>query len=579
MPVGQSKETTAVRLLVEYLKGEGVEYIFGIPGAPLMPFYEALHDMGGIKPILAKHEGGAAFMADGYARAGGKLGVCCSTTGPGATNLLTGVACSFADSIPLLVLTAQVSTSSFGKGAVQESTCHGIDVVEMFKPVTKSSVMLHSPEKMGDVFRSLLRVALSGRKGPVHLNIPVDFMKKNVKAHIVPPNCYRVTAGQFDRNAVKEASRLLLKARHPAILAGNGVNLAGAQKELRRLAELLRIPVATSPKAKGAFPENHILSLGVFGFGASAQAEKYLLSGEVDVLLVVGTSLGEPATCGWDLRLEPSEAMVQMDIDPKEIGKNYPATQGILGDAKAVLNELNYQLERDSRWLEKGPLNEREEKITKFKTGVSRFDAPEKMFSGAVPLKPQRIMKEMRDILPDDAILFIDIGTAMFWALHYFPVYEPDTFYINMGLGSMGHAVAGCIGGKLARPDKPVVALTGDAAFAMNGMEVHTASEIGVPVIWIVLNNGGHGMVYHGERLQFSGKFATGIFKHPIDVAGIGRSLGAEVFEVSDGAGFSSALESALKTEAPCVIDVRVDIEEMPPMGHRIKTLDKIFAG
>ncbi|MFA7009533.1 MAG: thiamine pyrophosphate-binding protein, partial [Elusimicrobiales bacterium] len=316
------KETTAAKLLVEYLKQEGVEYVFGIPGAPLMPFYEALYETGWIKPILAKHEEGAAFMADGYARVSGKLGVCCATTGPGATNLITGVACAYADSIPMLVLTAQVATTAFGKGAVQESTYHGVDIVDMFKAVSKSSIMLPSPEKMGDVLRASLRMALSGRKGPVHINLPADFMKKAISASMVTPEQYRVTAHQFDRNAIKEASNQLMHARRPVILAGNGVNLSGGQEELRRLSERLNIPVATSPKAKGAFPENHIYSMGVFGFGASLQAEKYLLSGEVDVLLAVGTSLGESVTCGWDSKLTPSKALIQIDIDPGEIGKN-----------------------------------------------------------------------------------------------------------------------------------------------------------------------------------------------------------------------------------------------------------------
>ena len=571
------KETTAAKLLLEYLRQEGVEYIFGIPGAPLMPIYEALFETGWIKPILAKHEQGAAFMADGYARASGKLGVCCATTGPGATNLVTGIACAYADSIPLLVLTAQVATSAFGKGAVQESTCHGIDVVDMFKSVTKSSVMVPSAEKMGDILRASLRIALSGRKGPVHINIPADFMKKTIRAHIVPPSRYRVTASQFDRDAIKEAARLLIGAKRPAILAGNGVNLCGAQEELRRLSERLSIPVATSPKAKGAFPENHILSLGVFGFGSTPHAEQYLLSGEVDVLLAVGTSLGEPTTCGWDARLEPSRALIQIDIDPREIGKNYPATHGILGNARVALHELIYQVDRDLRWLEKKD-DFASVRIKEFKASTPRFADPEKMRSEEMPLKPQRAIQEMRDTLPGDAVLFVDIGTVMFWALHYFPVYEPDTFYINMGFGSMGHAVAASIGAKLARPDKPVVALVGDSAFAMNGMEVHTAAEIGAPVIWVVFNNGGHGMVYHGERLQFEGKFTTGIFRNRLNAAELGRSLGAEAFEVSRPGELSSCLKAALGSGRPCVINVAVGLDEVPPMGHRLKALEKIFA-
>lgn len=572
----QAEKITAIKLLLKYLEAEGVKYIFGIPGGPLMPLYEALHELGNIRAILTKHEQGAAFMADGYARASGKLGVCCSTTGPGATNLFTGVACAYVDSIPLLIITAQVSTSTFGKGASQESTSHGVDVVEMFKPITKSSVMVHSPEKIGDIARSSLRAALSGRKGPVHINFPADFMKKPVNASLVPPGSYRVSSCQFDRNAIKQASNCLIHARKPCILAGNGVNLSGAHEELRLLAERLKIPVATSPKAKGAFPENHALSLGVFGFVGSLLAEKYILSEEPDVLVAVGTSMGEVTTCGWDSRLEPSTALIQVDVDPCEIGKNYPTTLGIEGDAKAVLKELCYQVERDLRWLEK-PEGISLEWINNFKASNPRCATPEKLNSGEVPLKPQRVMKELRDALSPDGILFVDIGTCLAWAMQYFPVYTPGTFYINMGFASMGHAVAACIGGKLARPGQPVVALAGDAAFAMNGMEVHTAVDNDIPVIWLILNNGGHGMVHHGERIQFGGKFNTSIFNKRLNVAEIARGLGAESFEASKPGDVARCLALALKCGRPAVIDAAIDVSEAPPIGHRIQSLEKMF--
>ncbi len=573
----QTENITAIKLLLKYLEAEGVKYIFGIPGGPLMPLYEAIHELGNIRAILTKHEQGAAFMADGYARVSGGLGVCCATTGPGATNLLTGVACAYADSIPLLILTAQVATASFGKGAAQESTCHGVDIVNIFKTVTKSSVMLHSAEKMGDILRASLRVALSGRKGPVHINLPADFMKKIVCAHIVPPEQYRVTAYQFDRAAIKEASKQLMHARKPAILAGNGVNLSGAHEELRSLSERLNIPVATSPKAKGAFPEDHIFSLGGIGFGASIRAEKYLLSGDLDVLLAVGTSLGEAVTCGWNSKLAPSRALIQIDIDPGEIGKNYPTTHGILGDARAALRELTYQVERDTRWLKK--IEPAAAKwLEGFTTPAPRFADPEKMESDAVPLKPQRVMTELRDTLPSDAIVFVEIGTAMLWAVQYFPAYEPGTFHLNLGMASMGHAVAGCIGGKLARPDKPVVAIVGDGAFAMNGMEIHTAVELGIPVIWVVLNNGGLGMVSHGERLLFGGKFNTSVFSKRLNIAEIAKGLGALSFQAIQPGEVASCLSEAMKSGRTVVIDVAVDLYEKPPMGDRIMTFNKIFA-
>ena len=570
-------ETTAVRLLVEYLKGEGVEYVFGIPGGALINFYEAMYDLGGIKAVLAKHEGGAAFMADGYARASGKIGVCCSTTGPGVTNLITGIACAYADSIPLLVITGQVSTSAFGKGAFQESSCHGVDVVDLLKPVTKSSVMVPSPEKIGDVVKAALRTAMSGRKGPVHINFPMDFMKKPVKFSLVPTAQYRITSSQFDREAIKAASLELVNARRPAILAGSGVNLSGACEELKRLAERLCIPVVTSPKAKGAFPENHLLSLGVLGFGSSLQAEKYLLSGEVDVLLAVGASLGEASTCGWDARLQPQKALIQIDIDPQEIGKNYHAAHGILGDARAALKELNFQVERDMRWLQ-DPEGRSTEWIKDFKASNPRHLEPEKMNSESMPLKPQRVIKELQEAVSGDTMLFVDAGTSVFWAFHYFCSREPGNFFVNTGFFSMGHGTAACIGGKLARPNKNVVALVGDAAFAMNGMEVHTAVELNLPVVWVVLNNGGHGMIYHGERMQFGGKFTTSVYNAPLDVAEIARGLGAIAYRATKPGEVRSSVSVALKSGRPAVVEVMVDLKEAPPIGQRITTLERMFA-
>lgn len=569
------KETTAARLLAEYLKGEGVEYVFGIPGGALINFYEALFDLGGIKPVLAKHEGGAAFMADGYARASGKIGVCCSTTGPGVTNLITGVACAYADSIPLLVITGQVSTSSFGKGAFQESSCHGVDVVDMLKPVTKSSVMIPSAEKTGDVVRAALRTAMSGRKGPVHINFPMDFMKKPVRYCVVPAAQYRITSSQFDREAIKAASHELVNAKRPAILAGSGVNLSGACEELKKLAEKLNIPVATSPKAKGAFPENHLLSLGVLGFGASLQAEKYLLSGEVDVLLTVGASLGEASTCGWDARLQPQKALLQIDIDPQEISKNYSATHGILGDAKAALRELNFQVERDLRWLA-APEGRSVQFIKDFKAATPRCLEPEKLDSEETPLKPQRVIRELQEAVSADTMLFVDAGTSVFWAFHYFCSREPGNFFVNTGLFSMGHATAACIGGKLARPARNVVALVGDAAFAMNGMEVHTAVDLGLPVVWLVLNNGGCGMIYHGERMLFGDKFTCSLYNKRLDIAGIAKGLGALSFQAKKPGEVKACLAEALKSGRPCVIEAEVDLFEPPPMGNRMKTFDKL---
>ncbi|MEK7679795.1 MAG: thiamine pyrophosphate-dependent enzyme, partial [Deltaproteobacteria bacterium] len=303
----------------------------------------------------------------------------------------------------------------------------------------------------------------------------------------------------------------------------------------------------------------------------------YLLSGEVDVLLTVGTSLGEPATCSWDSRLQPSKALIQIDIDPQEISKNYPATYGVTGDARAALRELNFQLERDTRWLQERP-GLSAEWVREFKRANPRYIDPDKMRSEELPLKPQRVIAEMQEALPADTMLFVDAGTSVFWAFHYFSSNLPGNFYVNTGLFSMGHGTAACIGGKLANPKKPVVALVGDSAFAMNGMEVHTAADMEIPVIWVVLNNGGCGMIYHGERMLFGDKFTCSLYGKRLNIAEIARGLGALSFQADKPGEVKACLLEALKSGRPAVIEVATDLYEVPPMGNRMKTFDKLAA-
>ncbi len=573
-----ARAMSAVALLLHHLEAEGVRHIFGIPGGPLMPLYEAVFARGVIRPILAKHEEGAAFMADGYARVSGRLGVCCATTGPGATNALTGIAVARRDSVPVMLLTAQIATSAFGKGAAQESSPLGIDIVELYRAVTKASLMLVSPERMAEMARHLLRAALSGRPGPVHLSLPADMVKRSVPFDHHAPERYRPSREHFDRKSIRQAAKLLLAARRPAILAGYGVHLSRAYAELRALAERHGIPAATTPKGKGVLPETHPLSLGVFGLAGSPQADAVLLSEETDLLLVLGSSFGEASTHAWDPRLVRGKRLLQVDVDPAEIGKNYPVDVGLVGDLRHVLLELGHQLERDVRTLGAEPERRAwREEVAALKARTPRCVDPGSMDDASLPLRPQRVVAELRRALPDDGLLFVDIGNVMAWALHYFEVREPGTFFINMGFGSMGHGVAAAIGGKLAAPQRPVVALVGDAAFAMNGMEVHTAVENDVPVVWVVQNNGGHGMVHLGETLQFKGRFNTSLFREPLDCAKMAEAMGARAFRAGKPGEVEAAVREALASGRPSVVDARIDPEAVPPTAIRIETLERFF--
>ncbi|MBC8512455.1 MAG: thiamine pyrophosphate-binding protein, partial [Dehalococcoidia bacterium] len=463
-------KVTTASLLLEYLKGEGVEYIFGVPGTSLVPLFDAINKQDAITPILAKHEEGAAFMADGYARVSGKIGVCYATSGPGATNLVTGVANAYMDNTPLLVITGQVPTSIYGKGTFQDSTKEGIDSVAMFSPMTKSSMMIMSRHKMPEMMRGAFRVALTGKKGPVRLSYPKDIMEAEVEDTLMPPKTYRVKAEYFDRRQVIDAVAKLAQAKRPAMLVGWGVIASPATAEVLELAEMLNIPVATTPKGKGAFPENHDLSLGILGFAGSPAAEEYIL-GDVDVLLVVGASLDQLTTFSWDPKIMPSDCLIHVDIDPAQIGKNYSANIGLVGDCRTVLSEMSFRILRELQHHD--PDKERPvADIVKFKDSIGVFVDKEKMHAEDVPIKPQALMREFQEILPEDAIVFTDTGNHTCWALHYLRFNGPNFFCPSFGLMPMGYAIPASIGGKLAAPDRPVIAMVGDGCFLMSGMEV-----------------------------------------------------------------------------------------------------------
>ncbi len=334
-------------VFLHYLRAEGIQHVFGVPGGLLHPFFEAVEMAEDMDLICAKHESGAAFMADGYARlAPGRLAVCASTAGPGATNLLTGVAVAYADGVPMLVVTGQPPRLAMGKGAAQEGTREDMDIVSMFGAVTKYSTMVTSADQLGMHLRRALRRARSGRPGPVHLNLPVDLWHEPVDEEWFDPSTYRTEPHTFDRRAVQNAARHLIEATHPVILAGSGVRTANARQHLIALAELLPARVVTSPRAKGLFPEDHPLSLGVLGTAGHAEARQTVFGDDVDVLLAAGAALDETTTLNWNPALRPSRALLQLDIDDDRIGQNYPVDVPLVGDAQTILVELVYHLHR-----------------------------------------------------------------------------------------------------------------------------------------------------------------------------------------------------------------------------------------
>lgn len=560
---------TAAEVIVRSLEKHGVEYVFGIPGGAIEPLNNALHKSA-IKVIVAKHEEGAAFMADGYARVSGAIGVCCSTAGPGATNMITGLASSFADSIPVIALTGQVATSLFGKGAIQEFSVQSSGIVSIFKQITKYSDIIINEKKAGEMISRARRLALTGRKGPVHLNLPTDIMKRQVpETH---ERCSTTQVMGFDRGGVIEAAQLLLNAKRPVIVAGWGTVLSKADIELQELAEMMDIPVATSPKAKGILSESHPLSLGVLGFAGSPASREYVIKRDVDVMLAVGTSFNEFVTSGWDKRLHPMKSLIHIDIDYNEIGKNYFVDVGIAGDARTVLRELIYELRRQLK-KRKGVGDDRRKEVHSIKEST----ATKSRKLDGVPYKPQRLIMDLAASLPKDTLYFLDNGNSMAWAIRHLNMTLPYSFYVGLGFASMGFAVAASIGAKLAAGDRPVVALVGDGSFLMNGMEVATAVNHNIPVIWVVMNNSMLGTVYHARKLAAIPEGIESRFK-PVDFVKLAEGLGARGIRITKPGEINrEMMAEIIAAGVPTVLDVIIDPEEVPPIHSRITSLEKVY--
>lgn len=549
----------AAAYLARALEQEGVEVVFGIHGSALTPVIDEITHRSSIRPVLTRHEEGAAFMADGYARFSGKLGVCWGTSGPGTTNLLTGLASSLVDAVPVLAICGQVPTDNFHRGAFQESTSGGVDSVALLRSVTKFAEVVSTPRQFPILLKKALRVALTGRRGPTALVIPRDCLVAELPGAPPPVFSYRVSNRVFDAKMVAKATELIHRARRPAILAGSGVSGSRATQELFRLAQLIGAPVATTPKAKGAFPEDHDLSIGVLGLSGHPTAPAYLFE-HADLILAVGTSLGQSSSHNFDDRFG-RVPLIHVDLDPEEIGKNFPVDIGLVGDAQIVLKELTKAV-MDRPGL--APLGARANYLKQFLRRVPRLVEAESADSDSVPIRPQRAVRTLREALPRDAIVMWDSGSHTLWGVHYFETYEPRTFVFSPTFGAMGYGVSACIGAKLAMPDRVVVSVCGDGGFLMNGMEISTAVNLGIHVIWVVFNNGGLGMVGQGDRVATGRDSGTAI--DHVDLVRVAEGLGARSRRVRSARGLSEALAEALEHPGPSVLDVTIDRAQVPPL-------------
>ncbi len=546
--------------LVKALEKQGVKVIFGIPGGAILDIFDALAGSS-IRTILTRHEQCAAHAADGYARASGQVGVCMATSGPGATNLVTGIATAYMDSSPVVAFTGQVPRRLIGRDAFQEA-----DIIGITCPITKHNFMVERASDMLLIVEKAFHIASSGRPGPVLVDIPKDVQIESTDVMNVeggPKTTFHQPNYSPHPLQVKRAAQLLASAEKPMIIAGGGVIASNASQELLAVAELLMAPVATTLMGKGAIPENHPLATGLLGMHGTVASNK--LVQEADVVLAVGTRFSDRTTGKMD-EFCPDAKIIHIDIDAAEIGKNIEADVPIVADAKKALQEI-YKL------LSTGIVKkERTAFLAKIKELKEQLEWKASCESG---LKPPRLMAEIRQILPEDAIVTTEVGQNQMWAAIYLKVYKPRTFISSGGLGTMGFGFPAALGAKVAQPEVPVVDIAGDGSFIMTEQDLATSVKENIPVTVVVLNNSVLGMVAQWQRLFYNRRyFAVNLGRVP-DFVKLAEAYGAQGFRVQNLKEFCSVFKKAIKSDVTTVIDVPISPEEnvlpMVPPGKGLK--------
>jgi len=546
----------AADFILSALRDQGVSHCFIGLGGLNDNFMPALTGTEGLRTIVAAFEGGAAYMADGHARASNGLGVCLGIGGPGILNMTTALAAAKADRTPILAISGEVSRSWEGMGGFQDASGAGIDDIDALKPVTGLSLSLSSRAVVPHHLRHAITHAFT-RRAPVHLSVPVDVQKAEIASDWQPVSDSLRSAQFVDENALDRAIDLLDRAGNQKIivLAGPGVLHANGIDGLRAFAERFDIPVATTLSGKGLIAESHPLALGVFGYGGSPWAIDAVRSDETEILLVIGSGLSQRDTMQWDPKMLPSKALIHIDADPLLIGRTWPNEVAVVGNAAVALQRLA-AIQGAAR-LEAGGA-ERRAFLERIRARVPRRYNPEDVRSGAVPMHPARVVAELRDAFPDEGVLCVDSGAHRAWFAEYWDVREPGTHFSLTNLGPMGGAIPLGIGAKLARPERPLMVATGDGCMLMHGMEVHTAVREKLPLVIAVMNNRAYGNIYF--RATTMGPGPQRLTDIPgIDWVAFARAMGGDGERVDEPEAIAAALGRALDAAGPYLLDLHVD--------------------
>lgn len=544
----------AAELLVRCLENEGVEFVFGVPGEETLELMDAL--LGSrIRFIETRHEQGAAFMADVYGRLSGKAGVCLSTLGPGATNLLTGVADAYLDRAPLVAISGQASLNRRHKESHQY-----IDVVSMFKPVTKWGTSVPKAEVIPEAVRKAFKIAQTEKPGATHLELPEDVAEEPIAdpSMMQPLFVQAPVMPEPSPVQVARAVRAISGARRPVILAGNGVIRGRAHEAVRQFARRLHIPVLQTFMAKGAFPDSDPLSL--YTIGLQARDYTTVVMEQADVVIAIGYDFVEYAPCFWNACRD--KRIVHIDGSPAEVDEHYIVEVGVLGDLRLSLDHIGAQVTPfDSLW----PSDSR-------KTVIEGFEAE---LAGALswPLRPQHVMRELRaGLMPDDLIV-CDVGAHKLWMARMFPCEVPNSCIISNGFAAMGIAVPGAIAAKLLFPERRVVAVTGDGGFLMNSQELETAVRLKLPLVILVWRDNGYGVIRWKQELRF-GRTSAVEFDNP-DLVRYAQSFGAIGYRVTEPSELRPVIVETLNSKVPVVIDCPVDYAENLRLTERLRSLPR----
>ncbi|MBA3582033.1 MAG: thiamine pyrophosphate-binding protein [Gammaproteobacteria bacterium] len=580
-PITASKPLEIGDLLVAYLEQLGVEYVFGIPGGAIEPLYNALARSarrGSVRAIVARHETGGAFMAHGYAQNTGRLGVCCGTSGPGATNLITGVSSAYESRVPMLVITAQTAITHFGRDAFQESSCTGVNVLGMFEYCTAYNTLISHVEQFEHKLCAAIITAFRESR-PVHISIPVDIFRApaNIKNPSYNLENFMQQDNLLDQVAVDKLKIILAEAKKPVFLIGESA--AEGIGHIAELASRLNAPMISTPLGKGLVNAYHSLYRGIFGVSGHQEASDLLDNPDVDVIIAIGTTLGESASNSWDPQLLRNKKLIHVDARWSHFMHTPMASLHVHGRLSTILTQL----------LEDYPVNSCSTSTLTENDNLS-FSLIElyKCYEENKLLNPQRLMYELPKKIPVHTLYLADTGNSVYWAAHYLhPIdrrmsgarsIKGGNFQTGMEFGSMGWAIGAAIGAALGNNDIPVVALVGDGSWLMSGQELTVAVQESLNIIFIVLNDGALGTIKHGQRLAGAEQYAYEISF--VDFAKMAEAMGARGITINTTEDWI-ALDFAnlLQESGPLVIDARIDGEQVPPISSRMKALGTVKAG